>query len=310
MDMVKKILKLLVSVGGLAFIFYKIPFGQVLGHWNMSMLPWVIATIVASTLTMVIQANRWKGLSIQGPTIPLKTYYAYTALGYFFNNLIPGGFGGDAVKSITFGKRFNQTSQSVSAVIIARIQGLLSLFIFFFGALPFVLVKYQVPIGYTLFMVGSSLLCLVLILFCLFSDKITIPQFILNRFSFISKMQESLSIYRSQKKQMFLSSLDSIWLQILTLFCSYAFFKAVGLNLDISIIIVFTSITTIVSMLPISLNGVGVREWVQISLFSGILGLEPAIVLSAGLLGYIPLLFQILQGVVVYIFISSKKSRE
>ena len=112
-------------------------------------------------------------------------------------------------------------------------------------------------------------------------------------------MQKSLSIYRQYKKQVLLSSLDSLWLQLLTLFMAYAYFRAVGQEIDISILVVFTSITIVISMLPVSLNGIGVREGVQVALFTGILGIPAPIVLSAGLLGYIPLLFQALQGAVV-----------
>jgi uncharacterized protein (TIRG00374 family) len=263
------------------------------------MTPWILAMLVAATLVMAIQANRWKGLSVQGPEIPFKTYYAYTAMGYFFNNLLPTGFGGDAVKSLAFGKKFNQTSQSVSAVLLARIQGLLAMFLCFFIALPFALSKAEIPLAYTLIMTAASLACVIFILLCLFSDKLPIPQFISNKFSFIGKLQNSLSIYRKHKKQILLSSLDSLWLQLLTLFIAYAYFRAVGVDIDISILVVFTSITIVISMVPISLNGIGVREGTQVALFTGILGIPAPVVLSAGLLGYIPLLFQAAQGAVV-----------
>lgn len=297
----KRIFQLLVSVGGFAFIFYKIPLASVVENWNIGMVPWVLATLAAATLIMVIQANRWKGLSVQGPDIPFKTYYAYTAIGYFFNNLLPTGFGGDAVKSLAFGKKFNQTSQSVSAVFLSRIQGLLAMFLCFFIALPFAMTKINVPTIYTLVMCAVLLICIVIILCCLFSDKIPFPEFITNKISFIPKFQYSLSIYRKHKKQLLLSSLDSLWLQLLSLFTSFAYFKAVGVDINIGILVVFTSITIVVAMLPVSLNGIGVREGVQIALFSGILGIPADLVLAAGLLGYIPLLFQALQGAVVLV---------
>lgn len=297
----KRIIQLLVSVGGFAYIFYKIPFNEVVKNWNISMTPWVIAMLVAATLVMTIQANRWKGLSVQGPEIPFKTYYAYTAMGYFFNNLLPTGFGGDAVKSLAFGKNYNQTSQSVSAVLIARIQGLLAMFLCFFAALPFAFSKADIPWSYTLIMAVASLACIIFISLCLFSDKIPIPEAISNKLSFIPKLQKSLSIYRKHKKQILLSSLDSLWIQFLTLFIAYAYFRAVGVDIDISVLVVFTSITIVVSMLPISLNGIGVREGIQVALFTGILGIPASIVLAAGLLGYIPLLFQAAQGAVVLI---------
>ncbi|WP_405324745.1 lysylphosphatidylglycerol synthase transmembrane domain-containing protein [Fibrobacter sp.] len=296
---VKRIIQLLVSIGGFAYIFYKIPLNEVIDNWNIGMTPWILAMLVAATLVMAIQANRWKGLSVQGPEIPFKTYYAYTAMGYFFNNLLPTGFGGDAVKSLAFGKKFNQTSQSVSAVLLARIQGLLAMFLCFFIALPFALSKAEIPLVYTLIMTAASLACVIFILLCLFSDKLPIPQFISNKFSFIGKLQNSLSVYRKHKKQILLSSLDSLWLQLLTLFIAYAYFRAVGVDIDISILVVFTSITIVISMVPISLNGIGVREGTQVALFTGILGIPAPVVLSAGLLGYIPLLFQAAQGAIV-----------
>ena len=296
---VKRIFQLIVSVGGFASIFYKVPFSSVVDNWSLSMTPWILLMLVAANLIMLIQANRWKGLSVQGPEIPFKTYYAYTAMGYFFNNLLPTGFGGDAVKSLAFGKKFNQTSQSISAVLLSRIQGLLAMFLCFFIALPFALSKTEVPFVYTLVMTIAMLACMVFVILCLFSDKVPVPAAILNKLTFIPKMQKSLSIYRQYKKQVLLSSLDSLWLQLLTLFMAYAYFRAVGQEIDISILVVFTSITIVISMLPVSLNGIGVREGVQVALFTGILGIPAPIVLSAGLLGYIPLLFQALQGAVV-----------
>ncbi len=296
---VKRFFQLLVSIGGFAYIFYKIPLQSVVENWTIGMTPWIIAMLVAANLVMVIQANRWKGLSVQGPEIPFKTYYAYTAMGYFFNNLLPTGFGGDAVKSLAFGKKFNQTSQSISAVFLSRIQGLLAMFLCFFIALPFALSKTDIPFGYTIVMSIALLTCVVIVTLCLFSDKVPIPTAITDKLTFIPKMQKSLSIYRQYKRQVLLSSLDSLWLQLLTLFISYAYFRAVSQDIDISILIVFTCITTVVSMLPISLNGIGIREGAQIALFTGILGIPAPIVLSAGLLGYIPLLFQALQGAIV-----------
>lgn len=305
---VKKLIQFSISIGGFAFIFYKIPFAEVYKNWNRSMIPWVISMLIAATLSMLIQANRWKGLSIQGPNIPLRKYYAYTALGYFFNNLLPTGFGGDAIKSLAFGKKYNQTSQSVSAVLLSRIQGLLAMFLCFFIALPFALMEVEIPFTYTSTMCAVLLFCIIFIFGCLFSDKIHIPSLITNKLTFVPKLQKSLSIYRCHKKQFFLSAIDSIWLQLLTLYTSYAYFRAVGIEMNISILVVFTSITIVVSMLPISLNGIGIREGVQIALFTKILGIPADQVLAAGLLGYIPLLFQASQGAIVLATLKKKQN--
>ena len=67
------------------------------------------------------------------------------------------------------------------------------------------------------------------------------------------------------------------------------------------------TITITISMLPISINGIGLREGVNVSLFTGLLGIPADIVLAAALIGYIPMLFQAAQGAVVLAF-NGKKS--
>ena len=69
--------------------------------------------------------------------------------------------------------------------------------------------------------------------------------------------------------------------------------------MDFRLVIVFTAITVIITMLPISLNGIGVREWITISLYTGIVGLPADKVLAGHLLGYVLILFQAIQGAII-----------
>ena len=95
------VLKFVVSFGGLAYIFWKVPFAEVATHWTATALPWIGLILACTIFSMAIQANRWRGLLLdEGKKIKFRTFYAYIALGYFFNNLLPTGFGGDAVKSL------------------------------------------------------------------------------------------------------------------------------------------------------------------------------------------------------------------
>ena len=108
------LLKVSVSCGGLAYIFMNIPFHEVSQHWTHEALPWILVTLVTTFLSMCIQANRWRGLLLdEGKKIKFRSFYAYIALGYFFNNLLPGGFGGDAVKTVAFGKRFGNMAAHI-----------------------------------------------------------------------------------------------------------------------------------------------------------------------------------------------------
>lgn len=303
-------LKVAVTGSGLAYIFYKVPYQQVFDNWNSQTFQWMLLILLFTTLLMIIQANRWRGLLLEeGKKIKFKTFYAYIALGYFFNNLLPSGFGGDAVKTIAFGKRFGNTANSVAAIVISRVMGLLAMFLSFFIALPFVFIQYQIPAIYTITVSSVAILALIIIIGSLFSDKFHIPNKLSQKIPFLLKLQQAFTIYRSHPKAFWLSGLDSIWLQLVTIIIHYAYFKAVGIEVDIAVITVFTTIMVTFTMLPISINGIGIRENVQVSLYSGLLGIDAHIVLASTLLGYIPLLFQATQGALVFSFLRKAKSQ-
>ncbi|PWJ57527.1 hypothetical protein BGX12_1539 [Fibrobacter sp. UWR4] len=293
-------LKIAISLGGLGYIFYKVPFGEVSSHWTSTALPWVGVILFCTIFSMMVQANRWRGLLLdEGKKVPFRTFYAYIALGYFFNNLLPSGFGGDAVKTIAFGKKFGNTANSVAAVVISRVMGLIAMFICFFIMLPFVITRLNIPAVYTGAVCGVALLSVLIIVAGLFSDKLKLPAGLTRRVPFLLKLQDAFSIYRGYKKAFFMSGLDSIWLQISSILIHYSYFQAVGVPVDLATITVFMTITITITMLPISINGIGLRENLNVSLFTGLLGIPADIVLAAALIGYIPMLFQAAQGAVV-----------
>lgn len=307
----KKILstvfKATISFSGLFYIFWKVPIKETMTHWNTTMLPWVFLILLLTFLSMLIQANRWRGLLLEeGKKIRFRTFYAYIALGYFFNNLLPGGFGGDAVKTISFGKRFGQTAQSVAAIAVSRIMGLLAMFLCFFIALPIALSQYSIPNIYMVFIIACSIIALLSVFGFLFLDKIKIAETFTKKIPFILKLQNAFGTYRHHKKAFFLSGIDSIWLQLFSIFIHVSYFKAVGYSVDLWTITVFTTITVTLTMLPISINGIGIRENVQVSLYSAILGIPADIVLASTLIGYIPLLFQTIQGAAVFATLPKK----
>ena len=302
-------IKIAVTLGGIVYIFKKVPFFEAIGNWTQATWPWLAVILFLTVILMAIQANRWRGLLLDdGKKIKFHTFYAYIALGYFFNNLLPSGFGGDAVKTIAFGKRFGNTANSVAAIAISRIMGILAMILSFFIAFPFVVAKYQVPLSYTITVSAFALVAILVIVGGLFSDNLKIPDKLALQVPFLLKLQNAFSIYRSHPKAFWLSGLDSIWLQIVTILIHYAYFRAVGIDVDIAIITVFTTIMVVFTMLPISINGIGIRENVQVSLYTGLLGIPADIVLASTLLSYLPLLFQASQGALVFAFLGKTSS--
>jgi uncharacterized membrane protein YbhN (UPF0104 family) len=91
------------------------------------------------------------------------------------------------------------------------------------------------------------------------------------------------------------------------LYISVTWVLAEGLMLHIPLIyfLLFVPVITLVSMIPISLNGMGLREYAFMSLLGGI-GIAPASCVALGLLSSAFIILSSLPGGVVYIFFRNR----
>ena len=82
---------------------------------------------------------------------------------------------------------------------------------------------------------------------------------------------------------------------------------AVGLQLHVPFthFLVFMPVITLISMIPISLNGMGLREYSFMSLF-GAIGVPPASCIALGLLSSAIIVVSALPGGIVYIFFRNR----
>jgi len=82
---------------------------------------------------------------------------------------------------------------------------------------------------------------------------------------------------------------------------------ALGLRLHVSVIyfLIFVPVITLISMIPISLNGMGLREYAFLSLF-GAIGVPAASCLALGVLSSIVIIISSLPGGIVYIFFRNR----
>ena len=82
---------------------------------------------------------------------------------------------------------------------------------------------------------------------------------------------------------------------------------ALGLGIDVPLyyFMIFVPVITLISMIPISLNGMGLREYAHMSLF-GAIGVAPASCIALGLLSSAIIVLSSLPGGIVYIFFRNR----
>ena len=93
------VLRVLISAGALAFLSWKIGLGETLDVLRQADLRYLLAVFLLYIFSLVIRAYRWYLLlsALDGRPPFLHLLYLYY-LGFFFNNFIPSGFGGDVIK--------------------------------------------------------------------------------------------------------------------------------------------------------------------------------------------------------------------
>jgi uncharacterized membrane protein YbhN (UPF0104 family) len=285
----KIFVKIIVSALLVILLLWKFPLAEIIANLRNAQFGWLLLAFLLSEFVILSQAFRWNYLLIvpkeQKPKF--SVLLRYTAAGYFFNLLAPGGLGGDAYRSIALGKAHNVIAGSVASVFVARVLGLVALCLLFWLALPY---SKQVPEQAIWFMAAATLLLLV---FCL---CIVFNPFNMGK---LRVFAEKLREYKKYPLRLLAAMLGSLFMQVMVVFMQVAVFKSMGISVPLAFVFAIVPVTILITTIPISFNGIGVREWSMLSLTAYAINSEQ--LLASLLLGYSIIILQAAQGAIFYI---------
>ncbi len=258
---------------------------------------------------------RWRML--MRPLMPVQSLahlFGIYCIGLFFNLTFPTVVGGDVVKMYYAGKPSKSYAQSFAATFLDRDAGMFAMMII--ACIAILIHPVDVPgIPVSLIIWGAFAA------FAAGNIAIFAPYFhrrltgLLHRLRLpkIAAKVDTISnafIIMGQHKMLLLGSLlISLVNQLLVI--SVTWIMAVGLNIRISPLwfLVFVPVITLISMVPISLNGMGLREYAFMSLF-GAIGVPREACIALGLLSSIVLILSSLPGGIVYIFLRNRNDMQ
>lgn len=229
-------LKLCISAVLIYFIFSKISFGEVVQTMKRTHPLYLILAIVAFVVSKVISSYR---LNLYFHELKVfltqKSNLKLYLLGMFYNLFLPGGIGGDAYKGYLIKKKFEvETKKVVSVLVLDRLSGMLLLFIYA-CILALFLNQGDIPYLKVMAIIGSFLSVVV---FWLLNKRF---------FSFV------LPVF-------WMSFGYSSLVQLFQLISAFFILKALHLEYDtVSYLFIFL-ISSIVSVLPLTIGGIGSRE--------------------------------------------------
>jgi uncharacterized protein (TIRG00374 family) len=222
--------------------------------------------IVFQFSSIAIAALRWKivmrSLGFKGNFAFYQTLYFK---GFFFSQALPGSVGGDAVRLLALKEQGYTLSDSLYGIFIDRVVGLTGLLLISLFALIFAPTYLTESIKYTVFLISFGGIAGFIVL--LFIHKIFDFNKIPNLHIIDELSKRFFKVYESPKKASYQISL-SILIHFLSLLCIYSISVAAGLGVGFDAFLCLMPLVILLTILPISFAGWGVREGAMVGLFS------------------------------------------
>jgi len=266
------VLRVLISAGALAFLFWKIGLGETLAVLRRADLRYLLAAFLFVVLGLVIRAVRWfvllRGLALGVPLGRLAHLYF---VGAFFNAFLPTGFGGDVVRALELSGDTN-TSAAVGTVLLDRMSGLLVLFAMGLIAIPFTFTRLE-PwlVGLLMGVAGGGLLVGALVLEGRFLRRITghlPPVLSLKGEGFLARVYAAVT---GCGRRAVLEALSvSLVFNVVNVLVNWLCGRAVGIPQGPGLYFIVTPLISVTLLVPVSISGLGVRDWVTVALFGSV----------------------------------------
>ena len=284
------IVKMLVSGLLLTYVFRKAGLEKVIAHLR-DMNPWLFAlSTVVYLLTLLISAARWR-LLLRGDH-RLGRLYSLTLIGAFFNNLLPGAVGGDAVKAYYLYKHTGKGGQSIASVFMDRYVGYVGLL--FIGLLSGMVAFSDLR------SIGMHLVTPLLFLAFVAGSLIVFGLRIGRRFSSISDFYDYFHDTVRDRKLMAKTLLLSLCVQVMTILMIWLIALGIGQHPSFAALFVFVPLIVTVTMIPVSISGLGIREGAFV-LFFGLTGIPAEASATISVLWFLSIATGSLLGLVEYL---------
>ncbi len=258
-----------------------------------------------------LSSFRWKVLlTAHKITVSTPKLFSFYLVGMFFNNFMPTSIGGDVVKGYDLYKHTQKGKESITTVFLERYTGIIALLLIGLLSLIFIhsiLHNYLVAtlmLGMTLaFILGTIMIT------NRFIKKLSIN--IASKFKIkklekvITEIYETFGRYKHHKDSFINAILLSIIIQVMNVFVYVALSYSLDIKVPLGLFFLFIPVITLISMMPISVNGLGVREATNVYLFAQV-GVGSSHALSLSLSWFFMVSVISLLGGFIFIFRKQK----
>ncbi|MFH0913358.1 MAG: lysylphosphatidylglycerol synthase transmembrane domain-containing protein [Candidatus Omnitrophota bacterium] len=310
MAITKKILPIFLRIGIsvilLVFLFKQIDEKTLLTVIKNADIKFVLLAALIYLSSYVLALFRWEML-LKGAEIhlSLKRIIISWAGGTFFNVFLPSTIGGDFVRSIDLAAHTKRPREVVATVLLDRLSGYVGLVIVALVALLF---------GWELVEDKSVLLSVAIITGVLVAGLLVL----FNRFLYskinqilhsptsgkireaIKNLHQEIHIFRHRKKIILKNIILSILIQAVSPVTFYFIALSLGIKINIAYFFVYLPIIAAITLIPISIGGLGLRDATTIFFFSKA-GMAKDLAFAMSLISFSFILIFALIGGLIYV---------
>lgn len=300
-------LKFLFSFSIIAYLLIKIaPINDIVNVVKEAHLVWLILSFFLHGFGYLFSVIRWQILiKAQGDFVPLRFLAKSYLVAGFFNNFLPTRFGGDIVR-IWDGSRYSRSLLKSSAIVLVdRFTGIVVLLVFAsIASLLRLDMANQIPVIWVSLFIGLGGLLIVALFFSPLArwalQKIPEKGFLLKVKQKLFEFKKVILIYKDKKSSILRAFFWAFLLQVNVIVHYYLIGLALNLRIGLLDYFVFVPIVLLILSIPITINGLGLREGSYLEIFR-FYGIPSSTSVSFGLIDWAFGFILGLAGGIVYI---------
>jgi len=267
---------------------------------SLRVLP-LLGAVALYWVTQILSSRRWQLLlRVQGVHIPAWRLVLFYLEGMFLGLFTPATVGSDLARAYRVHQETGGKQVALASILVERLSGLSALVTI---ALVTLLLSWD---GTAAWQVFGATCVFVLGLVTVFSRALwawmsaIVSRLGLARIGgMLDAVAEGIGRYRGHKRVLGGAFVQSLVLQVIIIYAYSLTALALDLSVPLRAFLLLLPIVTIVTMLPISIAGLGVREGAMVYLFAQI-GLPSTVALSLSLTWFLVAVLASLPGGLVF----------
>lgn len=298
-------LRLAVSVGLIAYVLHKFPFRDLLPIVKEMRLGIYFPSLLFFFAMIFVDVVRWQLLlRVQGIHLGYLPALALTYGGVFCNSFMLGSTGGDVIKAVLVARKTTRKARAVLTVFLDRVIGLVAIVIVAAVVLP---LEWHVPqvrqlawgvYGFLGAFFGG---CLVYFHPAFRASRLFRWLMARLRMKVLHELDAAFYSYRGAPRAILFAFAISFFAHTCGILAVVGYGKALGITqATVADYFVFFPIIAVMSAIPISVSGWGIREAAFVTLF-GYVGVPARFAGTLSVLSYLSALLVGLPGGLVFL---------